>query len=369
MTSAQAHALNLRYHIEKLAGPGPVELDGDQEAALLELEALGQRALAIPPRANWLDRFRSPTVPTQNGLYLWGGVGRGKTLLLDAFVEALPTRQKKRVHLHHLLRDVHLELRRLDHQARPLDVMAERIARDVHFLCIDEFHVDDIADAMLLAGLLNALVERGIALVTTSNVRPEDLYKNGLHRERFIPAIELISAHMKVIELAGSHDYRLHLQSVEGRYMLIQEHHTTSELEAIFSGINDAESQRDVTLKINQRPLLARACSDENAWFEFDELCATPRAASDYIEIAKRFRHVLISNITPMSDATADVAQRFVQLIDALYDHRVHTSLSAYAEPDYLYSGRSLAFAFNRTRSRLHEMRSVQYATSLHRVK
>jgi len=361
--------MDLKSHLQKLAAPGEVQLDSDQELALHALEALGTHALATAPRASWLDRFRNPGVPPKNGLYLWGGVGRGKTLLLDTFAAALPTKQKQRVHLHHLLRDVHQELRRIGHQAQPLDVIAERISKNTRVLCIDEFHVDDIADAMLLAGLLHALIERGVTLVTTSNVHPQDLYKNGLHRDRFTPAIALIEQRMQVLELSGTHDYRMQLAADPERYQVRSESQATADLDTLFTRISGELGQRNHTLTISHRPLLARACTDDCVWFDFSELCATPRSASDYIEIARRFRNLVISNIAPMSDVNADVAQRFIQLIDAIYDHRVHTWMTALAEPGDLYSGRSLEFPFRRTRSRVQEMRSAQYAATPHRVK
>lgn len=361
--------MDLKSHLEKLAAPGEVRLDSDQELALHALETLGTHALANSPRASWLDRFRNPGVPPINGLYLWGGVGRGKTLLLDAFAAALPTKQKQRVHLHHLLRDVHQELRRIGHQAQPLDVIAERISRNTRVLCIDEFHVDDIADAMLLAGLLHALIERGVTLVTTSNVRPQDLYKNGLHRDRFTPAIALIEQRMQVLELAGTHDYRLQLTADQERYQVLSESRATPDFDTLFARISGEQGRTNHTLTISHRPLLARVCTEDCAWFDFSELCATPRSASDYIEIARRYRNLIISNIAPMGEANADVAQRFIQLIDAIYDHRVHTWMSASTEPCDLYSGRSLEFPFLRTRSRVQEMRSTQYAATPHRVK
>lgn len=346
------------------------------QAEIVDLfEALFEKIVAADAAKPSLGRFLtgwmkvgSPPEKPARGLYLWGGVGRGKTFLMDIFFESLPIEKKSRTHFHRFMQSVHKELTLLQGHKNPLEMLAGSIARESKVLCFDEFFVLDIADAMILSGLLEELFNCGVILVTTSNIDPDGLYENGLQRERFLPAIELIKSHTTVTEIQTSTDYRLRSLSQAKLYLVPNDAGSSKELASHFSkltqdrGLNNPDSQ----LLILDRSISTRCMSGDVVWFDFDALCAGPRSAFDYVEIAKLFHTVLISNIPQMSDATDDVARRFVSLIDELYDRRVKLIVSAAVSIESLYSGKGLAFAFERTTSRLLEMQSHEYLCTAH---
>ena len=299
------------------------------------------------------------------GLYIWGGVGRGKTHLLDMFFEGLPFENKLRVHFHRFMRLVHDELNTLKEVADPLKIVADRFAERTRILCLDEMQVNDITDAMLMAGLFEVLFERGVALVTTSNIVPDDLYRDGLQRQRFLPAIELIKSHTEVINMDGDLDYRLRTLEQAEIYHTPLDAGVCALLEKNFHAIAAVERHRgERTIIINHRDIPVIMWADGIAWFEFDDLCNTPRSKDDYIEIAQFFHSVIISNIPQMGKILDDAARRFVNMIDEFYDRNVKLIVSASVAPEELYTGKRLAFEFERTASRLREMQSKEY---LHR--
>jgi cell division protein ZapE len=348
--------------------------DSAQRSAALRLDALCD-ALASPPagvlgtlRAA-LSRLTAKPAPAPiRGLYLWGGVGRGKTLLMDLFFACLRSRAiaAERKHFHHFMRDVHGELGTIARRQTPLDLVAKRLAGRIRVICLDEFHVGDIADAMLLGGLFEALFRRGVTLVSTSNVRPEDLYQDGLQRQRFLPAIDLLLAHVEVLHLDGGVDYRLRQLEQAPTYLDANLPGTTHDLRQRFAALATAAAG-PVTLCVEGRALRALDAAPGTVWFDFRELCEGPRSQNDYIELARLYNTVFISNIPVFEPADDDAARRFVMLIDEFYDRRVKIVVSAAAPPAALYRGERLRFPFERASSRLIEMQTQQYLAGGHR--
>jgi cell division protein ZapE len=300
------------------------------------------------------------------GLYLWGGVGRGKTWLMDLFHDSLPAGRKQRIHFHRFMQRVHRELRRLGYVRDPLPRVAADWAANCRVLCLDEFFVADIADAMLLAGLLKHLFAHGVTLVTTSNVHPDALYRDGLQRAKFLPAIELVKRHTRVLELPGSTDFRLRiLEQSEIFHFPLDDHAEQGLTRAFERFAADCELNHD--LDVNGRDFHARRRGDGVIWFEFAELCEKPRGGIDYIEIARAFNTVVISGVPQLTERDANAARRFVTLVDEFYDRNVKLLLSATVPVGELYTGQKLAFEFERTASRLVEMQSHHYLARPHR--
>ena len=301
------------------------------------------------------------------GIYLWGGVGRGKTWLMNMFYQSLPVENKLRLHFHHFMLQVHAQLSQQQRQKNPLRQIAKNYARQYRVICLDEFIVTNITDAMLLYGLLDALFSYGVTLVATSNRIPDDLYKNGLQRERFLPAIDLIKHYTRVIHLDSEIDHRLKLLEESEVYYHPIDDSTDAKLEARLRALATDEIEFDTELTVLKRQLACRAQADEIAWFDFEVLCNAPRASQDYIELAREYHTLLLSGVPVMSESMDDKARRFIYLIDELYDRRVKLILSAAAPPEKLYNGQMLEFAFHRTSSRLIEMRSDAYLGQQHK--
>ena len=300
------------------------------------------------------------------GLYIWGGVGRGKTHIVDAFYEALPFQEKKRIHFHRFMQLIHHELKHIRDVENPLVLVAENFAKDTQVLCFDEFHVTDITDAMLLGGLLKALFERGITLVATSNEEPDRLYWEGLQRERFLPAIELIKEYTQVVHIESGVDYRLRYLDKAEIYHVPHDDYAVSLLVENFSNIAPDAGEADVILEISGRPIQTIRCADGVTWLTFSELCDGPRGPADYIEIARQFQTVLISDIPQLDENSNDQAKRFMTLVDEFYDRQVKLILTAAAPPEALYTGKRLAKTFTRTISRLQEMQTHDYLAKQH---
>ena len=304
------------------------------------------------------------------GLYLWGGTGRGKTYLMDSFYECLEEEKKHRVHFHSFMLEVHQKLRNLSRSANPLDIIADQLAREYKILCLDEFHVHDIADAMLLAGLLKSMFEKGIVLVATSNIAIHDLYQNGLQRERFLYAIELLEKYTDEVNLGDGTDYRFNILDKGEYYYLIDEKNSqqmaTDFLLRKMIEISPCQPKNMRSIEINNREIKYQALADDVIWFGFSDICQTARSAHDYIEIAQRFHTVFVSDIDVMRDADDNAAKRFIHLVDALYDHNVKLVVTAFATAGELYLGNRMAFAFNRTISRLTEMGTEHYLKLAH---
>lgn len=302
------------------------------------------------------------------GIYLWGGVGRGKTYLMDLFYDCLPGSAKRRTHFHRFMQSVQKELTELQGQKNPLETIARNIAAESKVICFDEFFVIDIGDAMILAGLMEALFRHRVILVATSNIEPDGLYENGLQRERFLPAIKLINEHCQVIELDGGVDYRLRRLSQATLYHSpIDENADVALLQSFQELVpNRSEIVIDGSIAILDREISTRFHAEDVVWFEFNAICDGPRSAFDYVEVAKLFHAMLVSNVPQFTDATNDQARRFVNLVDELYDRRVKLILSAAVEIPHLYEGELLSFEFERTKSRLLEMQSHDYLSSGH---
>ena len=323
----------------------------------------------------WIDRLKSLSglqakPGPVRGLYLWGGVGRGKTYLMDLFFESLGEVPRLRTHFHRFMQRIHQGLIAHQGSKNPLESVADDIADEALVLCFDEFFVLDIGDAMILSGLLQALFDRGLVLVTTSNIYPDGLYENGLQRDRFLPAIELINQHTQVVEMAPGVDFRLRsLQQAE-----LYHHPVTSETgELLRQSCRDLATdtlnwQEGGSVEILGREIPVRIDAGDVAWFEFSALCEGPRSANDFVEIARCYHAVLISSVPALNDKMRDAVRRFINLIDALYDCQVKLILAADRPLERLYEGAGFSFEFERTRSRLIEMQSEEYLKAEHRA-
>ena len=352
---------------ESLQREGHTE-DSAQLDVIARFEDLQVRVASQRPRKGGLRTmfFRGEPRETVRGIYLWGGVGRGKTFLMDLFFESLDVKEKRRVHFHRMMHEVHDRLKTLSFVENPLDKVAAGIAQDTHVLCFDEFFVSDIGDAMILAGLLDGLFKRGVTLVTTSNSRPDQLYKDGLQRQRFLPAIELLNEYTDVVNMDGVTDYRLRILQKAGTYLFPDNAAAAERLDYFFDESASTQIEADANLEINGRDILARRRAKGVAWFRFSDICDGPRSQADYIEIARWYPSVIISGVPQFDTTRDDQARRFVSLVDEFYDRRVKLILSADVDVRNLYTGTRLSFEFDRTVSRLIEMQSTEYLALPH---
>ena len=310
-------------------------------------------------RSNTLKKLiNRPEIP--RGVYLYGGVGRGKSFLMDCFFAAVPLRRKVRLHFHEFMREVHRELSVLQGTVDPLDVLAKRMAKKYRLICFDEFHVADITDAMILHRLLAALFDNGVGFVTTSNFKPDDLYPGGMHRDRVLPAIDLLNARLEVVNVDNGTDYRRRTMEQVKLYHTPLGAQADSEMRQAFTKLAERHDE-DPALHIESREIHARRRAGGIVWFDFKTLCGGPRSQNDYLEIASQFHTVLLSDVPRMPIRMASEARRFTWLVDVLYDRRVKLIISAEAEPENLYTEGPLAHEFPRTASRLHEMQSAGY--------
>ena len=316
----------------------------------------------------WFNKFNKKKFVPVKGLYFWGGVGRGKTYLMDNFYESLPFPEKMRIHFHRFMQRVHAELKTLEGQKNPLTIVAQRLSSEARIICFDEFFVSDIGDAMILAGLMTELFNNGVSLVCTSNIIPDNLYKDGLQRARFLPVIGLVKQHTEVVNVDGGNDYRLRTLEQAELYHYPLDDIATINLEKYFSSLAVEAGNRDLELDINGRIIKANRHADDIVWFDFYELCDGPRSQNDYIEIARQFHAVILSNIPQLSVETDDQARRFINLVDEFYDRSVKVIISAAAPIHELYIGGKLNFEFERTESRLLEMQSTEYLECPHRA-
>lgn len=361
--------MSIREAYEKrLIGEGH-ERDPSQEAVIALFEDLQRRLRRARPGRRWTRLLRRRANPDNDfcrGLYLWGGVGRGKTFLMDLFFETLAIERKKRIHFHRMMRDVHTRLKSHGEIENPVDRVAADIAAVTRVLCFDEFFVTDIGDAMILAKLLEGLFDRGVTLVATSNSHPDELYRDGLQRQRFLPAIELIKSNTRVERIEGDTDYRLRLLKQAGTFLAPDDDRAHEKLQRLFGEAASSQIAENRMLEINNREIRARRCAKGIAWFDFAELCEGPRSQNDYIEIARWYPTVIVSGVPRLDKNREDQARRFIALVDEFYDRRVKLIVSAAAEPVNLYSGFKLQFEFERTASRLIEMQSTDYLAAPH---
>jgi cell division protein ZapE len=298
--------------------------------------------------------------PIPRGVYMYGGVGRGKSFLMDCFFNAVPLQRKTRLHFHEFMREVHRELAELHGTVNPLQELGKRMARRYRLICFDEFHVADVTDAMILHRLLAALFENRVSIVTTSNFRPDDLYPNGLHRDRILPAIELLKDKLEVVNVDNGTDYRQVTLAQVGLYQTPLTEAAEAAMTDAFERLAEAKDESPL-LHIEHRELRARRRAGGVVWFDFKELCGGPRSQNDYLELATQFHTLLLSGVPQMAPRNASEARRFTWLVDVLYDRRVKLIMSAAVEPELLYTEGSLAHEFPRTVSRLREMQSAEF--------
>lgn len=314
--------------------------------------------------------FKKEEVIPVKGVYFWGGVGRGKTYLVDTFYDALPFEKKMRTHFHRFMQRVHQDLTRLSGEKNPLDIVAADIANEATIICFDEFFVTDIGDAMILGGLMQKLFAHGVSLVSTSNIVPDELYKNGLQRHRFIPAIELLNKYTEVVNVDSGVDYRLRTLEQAQLYHCPLGDGAEKSLQSSFNKlINDhSEVQTDAHIEILNRQIPIKAMAENVLWCDFEHLCEGARSQNDYIEIGKLFHTIFLSNIPKMGNQNDDAARRFINLIDEMYDQSVNMIMSADAPITEIYTGGVVEFEFQRTTSRMLEMQSSEYLAREHKL-
>ncbi|HKK55906.1 cell division protein ZapE [Marinobacter sp.] len=346
--------------------------DSAQEDAVRRLQSLYDKLVVAEsnrdkPLVKFRLRIKKGSKTPIRGLYFWGGVGRGKTYLMDTFYESLPFQRKMRVHFHRFMQRVHKEMKALKGEKNPLDIVARQFAEEARVICFDEFFVSDIGDAMILATLMDGLFSRGVTLVCTSNIPPDSLYKDGLQRARFLPAIELVKKHTEVVNVDGGVDYRLRTLEQAELFHFPLDAESDISLQKSFDSLAVEAGSHSLELDINGRKLRAVNHADDVVWFDFRTLCDGPRSQNDYIELAREFHAVIIGNVPVMDKEKEDQARRFINLIDVFYDHNVKLIISAEAAITDLYTGGRLKFEFERTESRLLEMQSREYLEAPHR--
>ena len=340
--------------------------DDAQAQAVHELERVWQELIQrYKASKKAFRRFRRQTAP--QGVYMWGGVGRGKTWLMDQFYDSIPFRRKTRMHFHHFMQHVHRELNKLSGQRNPLDSVADQIYKDAVVICFDEFFVSNVTDVMILSDLFQKLFHRGITLVATSNIAPDGLYKNGIHRDRFIPTIEMVKKHCQVLNVDAGVDYRLRVLKQAQLFKSPLTQDNQNWMAQRFSALTNTQHHSSEPIIINQRVVETIAHTEDVLWCEFSELCFKPRSPADFIEIANIYNTVLVSNVPHLTDFLSEGTRRFIYLVDEFYDRGVKLLLTSEDSIIEIYQGEKLAFEIERTRSRLLEMQSDDYLNEEHR--
>lgn len=347
------------------------QYDSAQENAVKELQRLYDELTAPSPKEGWIQRIQTKlsgksSVPPIQGIYFWGGVGRGKTYLVDTFFECLPFENKMRVHFHRFMHRIHRELRLHKNQQDPLKLIAKKIAAETRIICFDEFFVSDITDAMILATLLQALFEHNIIFVATSNIVPDGLYRNGLQRARFVPAIELLNKHTRVINVDSGTDYRLRTLEQAEIYHYPLDEDAQLNLDRYFSSLASECATQDSSIEIEGRDIEVMRKAESVIMFDFLALCDGPRSQTDYIELSREYQTVLLANVQQMNADKDDMARRFIAMVDEFYERKVKLIISAEVALEQLYTDGRLTFEFKRCVSRLQEMQSRDYLALAH---
>lgn len=354
---------------EKDMASGEFNRDEAQLNAVKKLDDLYHRLIKANQPQSFFSKltksFSKQNDPVK-GIYFWGGVGRGKTYLMDMFYEQLPFENKMRLHFHRFMHQLHEQL--IDHKGQrdPLLIIADEIAEKTCVICFDEFFVSDITDAMLLGGLFQALFANGVTLVATSNIPPENLYRNGLQRERFIPAIKLIQQHTEVVNVDSGIDYRLRTLEKAEIYHYPHDQAAIDNLNYSFEQLVTEESAKGSEIEVEHRMLKTVRCAEGVIWFQFKEICETARSHADYIELSRCYHTVMVSEIPQLATKDDSAARRFISLVDEFYERNVKLMITAAVEMEALYTGKQLAFEFRRTLSRLQEMQSKEYLAKEH---
>lgn len=352
--------MNVVHHYRKALAEKNYVADAAQEKAIMRLQDLFEELIDFKDqRSGFFKRMiNRPDVP--KGVYLWGGVGRGKSFLMDSFYNYLPYKRKVRIHFHEFMRSIHQQMQAIKGTEDPLDVVAKRTAEKYRLICFDEFHVSDIADAMILHRLLERLFEYGCTFVMTSNYEPSTLYPDGLHRDRILPAIALIKQKMDIINVDTGIDYRRRtLEQVQLYYRPLTPENSQA-MESLYKEISGQDLKEEI-LTVENRPMKALGVAGNIAWFDFKTLCEDNRSQNDFLELATRFETIFLSEVPKMTAAQASPARRFTWLIDVLYDYNVKLVMSAEVEAAELYTEGVLSNEFFRTESRITEMQSKEY--------
>ncbi len=337
--------------------------DQAQLAAVQRLQGCYEDWLAYKSRrTNKLMRLiNPPEIP--RGVYMWGGVGRGKSFLMDSFYSVVPLQRKTRIHFHEFMRGVHRQLDELQGVADPLEIVAQKVARKYRLICFDEFHISDVADAMIMYNLLSALFNNGVSFIMTSNYDPDTLYPDGLHRDRLLPTIALLKEKLDVLNVDAGNDYRQRAMEQVDAYLTPLSAATDAALRKAYSSIAEVADQ-DPNLRIESREIHALRRAGGIIWFDFATLCGGPRSQNDYLEIASQFHTVILSGVPRMSASMSSEARRFTWLVDVLYDHKIKLIMSAQVPAIELYTEGTLSNEFHRTVSRIIEMQSREYMDS-----
>lgn len=345
--------------------------DAAQENAVKELQRLYDELTHPRKKVTWRVKLaakfgKGMTKPSIQGLYFWGGVGRGKTYLVDTFYECLPFKRKMRIHFHRFMHRVHEEMKLLDGKSDPLKIVADKFAKEAKIICFDEFFVSDITDAMILGTLMEELFARGIVLVATSNIVPDELYRNGLQRARFLPAIELLNQNTRVVNVDSGVDYRLRTLEQAEIYHYPLDQQAIENLHIYFRQLAPEEGSVNQDIEVAGRMIPSLHDADGVAMFEFRALCDGPRSQSDYMELSRCYHTVLLANVEQMGQAVDDIARRFIAMVDEFYERKVKLIMSAEVAMEELYTEGQLNFEFRRCLSRLKEMQSHDYLASQH---
>lgn len=352
-------------YAEALAS-GQFMADEAQAQAVQELDRVWKELLnRYKASKKAFRRFRRQTSP--KGVYMWGGVGRGKTWLMDQFYESVPFRRKTRMHFHHFMQHVHKELNKLSGQRNPLEIVADQIYKDAVVICFDEFFVSNVTDAMILSDLFQKLFVRGVTLIATSNIAPDGLYKNGIHRDRFLPTIEMVKKNCAVLNVDAGVDYRLRVLKQAQLFKSPLSNEVQNWMSERFSALTHTQAHSQEPIVINNRIVETLGHTEDVLWCEFSELCFKPRSPADFIEIANIYNTVLVSNVPHLTDFLSEGTRRFIYLVDEFYDRGVKLLLTSQDSIIDIYQGEKLAFEIERTRSRLLEMQSDEYLHSEHR--